>query len=77
MIRQMFTKVGAAVKVIGSTSWIRLGVSLGKNQETFGKKKTGKITALRRYLLGSCPFRRVKPQTFLLEVPCSTLIEIS
>ena len=42
MIRQMFTKVGAAVKVIGSTSWIRLGVSLGKNQETFGKKKQEK-----------------------------------
>ena len=38
----MFTKVGAAVKVIGSTSWIRLGVSLGKNQETFGKKKQEK-----------------------------------
>ena len=55
MIRQMFTKVGAAVKVIGCTSWVSLGVSLGKNQETFGKK-TGKITALRPYLLGSCPF---------------------
>jgi hypothetical protein len=69
----MFTKVGAAVKVIGSTYFHSVSVFPWKeNQEKSGQKYRKKCSCLHHTL-----FRRVKPQTFLLEVPCSTFIEIS
>jgi hypothetical protein len=79
----MFIKVGAAVKVIGSTSWIMKdfhSVSVlpwKENQEKSGKN-TGKNAQPSATAACIIPFfGRVKPQTFLLEVPCSTFFEIS